>query len=78
MSETVNIREWTLDCGTEPTVRIGVILDEDALDSIHLGLPSEPYTATFGDISEPRELEDTPATTWPCESPINRRNTRSR
>jgi len=55
--ETINIREWTIEARTEPTVRIGVILDEDAHDTVHLGLPGEPHNATFGDSNETRVLE---------------------
>jgi stage II sporulation protein D len=53
----VNIRDWTLDAGTEPTVRIGVILDEDAFDTVQLALPTEPYAATFDNRAEAPALE---------------------
>ena len=55
--ETINIREWTIETRTEPTVRIGVILDEDAHDTVHLALPREPRLATFGESNETRVLE---------------------
>lgn len=55
--DTLNLRDWTLDAGREPTVRIGVILDEDACDTVHLALPAEPCAATFGDRAEASGLE---------------------
>jgi stage II sporulation protein D len=39
----VNIREWTRDRGIEPTVRLGIILDQDAFGTVHLRLPGQQY-----------------------------------
>lgn len=41
-NDPLSIRRWTLDARHEPTVRIGVILDEDAQTSVQIELPAEP------------------------------------
>ncbi|MFQ5806761.1 MAG: SpoIID/LytB domain-containing protein [Phycisphaerae bacterium] len=39
----VNIRQWTREAGVEPTLRVGIILDQDAFDSVCLCLPEREY-----------------------------------
>ena len=38
-----SIRQWTLATGVEPTLRVGIILDQDACDRVCLRLPDQPY-----------------------------------
>lgn len=42
----VSIREWTRERGVEPVVRIGIILDQDGQNAVHLDLPIQPYNLT--------------------------------
>lgn len=39
----VNIRQWSPDAAVEPSVRIGIILDQDALTAVRLRLPDQQY-----------------------------------
>ena len=39
-----SIRRWTRHANVEPRVRVGIILDRDAFDTVHLRLPAQPYT----------------------------------
>lgn len=50
---TVSIRDWTLAARCEPTVRIGIILDEDACEVVRLRLPAEPYRLELGGVPAP-------------------------
>ena len=40
----VGIRDWTKASGIEPTVRVGIVLDEDALTTVQLKIPASPYS----------------------------------
>ncbi len=56
----VNIREWTRDAGIEPSLRVGIILDQDAMNAVHLRLPDQHYTiegsVKKGTGAEPSEV----------------------
>ncbi len=43
-TDTIDIRRWTRGARTEPTVRIGVVLEADRQDAIDLSLPGGAYT----------------------------------
>jgi SpoIID/LytB domain protein len=45
---SIGIRQWTRDRGVEPTVRVGIIRDRDALSTVHLRLPDQAYTVVGG------------------------------
>jgi stage II sporulation protein D len=48
MPPPTGIRTWTLAAHIEPTVRIGIILDEDACDVVRLRIPSGTYELSAG------------------------------
>ena len=43
MHDAINIRDWQKDSSREPVVRIGIVLDEDALTTIHLEILDADY-----------------------------------
>lgn len=43
MAEASNIRSWRRDSGREPAVRIGVVIEADAMPSIELRVPDDAY-----------------------------------
>ncbi len=43
MAEAVNIRDWRIERAGEPVVRVGIVLDEDALATVELELPGAGY-----------------------------------
>jgi peptidoglycan hydrolase-like amidase len=45
----LSIRQWTRDARREPTVRIGIILDEDASETVRLRTPDAAYTLARDD-----------------------------
>ncbi|NOX57277.1 MAG: SpoIID/LytB domain-containing protein [Planctomycetes bacterium] len=44
-----NLREWSVQDRAEPTVRIGIVLDEDAEQEIRIDLPVQPQTVSSCD-----------------------------
>lgn len=48
-NQHINLRQWTVHSGLEPTVRIGVVLVEDAMDTIALRLPAAEYSIVDAD-----------------------------
>jgi stage II sporulation protein D len=55
MRDARGIRAWTPAIGTEPMVRVGVILDQDARDAVNLRLPGQRYTIGSGGAGGPAE-----------------------
>jgi hypothetical protein len=53
--ESVNMRDWTRAAGVEPTVRIGIVLDEDAMNELRLRMPNRAHTLG-SDGGSPRRL----------------------
>jgi SpoIID/LytB domain protein len=73
-TETIDIRRWTRSARTEPTVRIGVVLEEDQQGVIDLVLPSDAYTlkaeGAVGETLSATAIHitregDTLSATWP-------------
>ena len=40
----ISIQNWIRETSAEPSLRVGIVLDQDALDPVHLRLPDQPYT----------------------------------
>ena len=38
-----NVREWTIQADTEPSVRVGIILKQDAQKFIRIDIPDQPH-----------------------------------
>ena len=55
------IRNWTKASGIEPTVRVGIVLDEDSLTTIQLEIPDTHYALT-GSGSNTVDLKNVRAT----------------
>ena len=53
--ESVDMRGWTRSAGVEPTVRIGIVLDEDAMNELRLRVPERRHTLD-SDGGSPRRL----------------------
>ena len=41
--DPINMKTWSVSANTEPTVRVGIVLDEDAMTEVHITIPNTNY-----------------------------------